>query len=141
VYVGDDMTIRLPVGQPLIWNQAAIDALGKQSDLSLAKMLGIDNRTVRAKRRSLNIPAWRMPKRRHTRRCVVCGREFVITGGRLSRLRRTCPPVHRFTRAGQPSACQRQLVSRTQMLTRNPTSARGLVKKLGARRVIRLLDG
>ncbi len=134
------MTIRLPVGQPLTWNEAAIDALGKQSDRSLAKMLGIDNRTVAAKRRSLNIEPYRQPKRRHTGVCEVCGKTFTVVGGRISRLRRTCPPVHKFTRPGQPSDHQKQLVSRTQMLTRNPTSARGLVKKLGARRVIRLLD-
>src|SRR5438034_240838 len=112
--------------------------LGTVSDRAVAEQLGVHIKTVRAKRTALGIAPWRMPKRRHTRRCEVCGREFVITGGRLSQMRRTCPPVHKFTRAGQPSACQRQLVSRTQMLTRNPTSARGLVKKLGAGRVIRL---
>lgn len=134
------MTIRLPVGQPLIWNEAAIAALGTVSDAKLAKQLGIASHTVGAKRRAQGIEPWRQPKRVLTITCVVCGKKTQVSGRRKSRLRRTCPPVHKFTRPGQPSACQKQLVSRTQMLTRNPKSARGLVKKLGAGRVIRLLD-
>ena len=44
------MTVRLPVGQTLTWNQAAIDALGTVSDVKLGKLLGINSHTVQAKR-------------------------------------------------------------------------------------------
>ncbi len=135
------MTVRLPVGKPLTWNEAAIAALGTVSDVKLGKMLGIDNRTVQAKRRALGIAAWRQPKDVLTITCVVCGKKTQVSGRRKSRLRTTCPPTHRFTRAGQPSDCEKQLRSRILMLTHNqPLSARGLVKKLGGSSVIRLLD-
>lgn len=40
--VGGAMTIRLPVGLPLTWNQSALDALGQQPDAQLAKVLNIN---------------------------------------------------------------------------------------------------
>jgi hypothetical protein len=106
------VTVKRPLFQTLTWNEAAIDALGKQSDVKLAKQLGIDNHTVQAKRRALGIAPWQKSKLVHERRCIICGKPFNVVGGRLSQMRKTCPPVHRFTRAGRISDCHAELISR-----------------------------
>lgn len=124
---------------PLISNQAAIDALGTMSDVKLGKVLGIASHTVQAKRRALNIAPWRQPNRVLTIICVVCGKKTQVSGRRESQLRRTCPPTHRFTRAGQHSDCEKQLRSRILMVT-NPVSPRSLIKRVSGSSMIRLLD-
>lgn len=132
------MTIRIPVGQPLIWNEEAIAALGKQSDLSLAQVLKIDHRTVAKKRRELGIEPWHRPKQVLVIICEVDGRRTEVRGRRASRLRRTCPNPHPVTHPG-PSDCEKALRSATMKLTQPPH--RRLVKNLGSSRsVIRLLD-
>jgi len=123
--------------QPHVWTAAEDALLGTVSDRELGHRLNLSPRTVQARRRLLNIAAWRIPKRRHTRRCEVCGREFVITGGRLSEMRRTCPSAHPFTsRALSPH--HKQLISATEMVTgKQPAPARGLVKRPGGMSFIR----
>jgi hypothetical protein len=132
--------LRRPLFVPISWPREADELLGTMSDRELARHLNLDPHTVAARRRVLNIPPWRQSKSRHMRRCVVCGRTFEVVGGRLSQMRKTCPPKHRFTRAGRLSDCQRQLISRTLMITGNqPTSARGLVKRIVGRGAVDLL--
>src|SRR5450759_4487482 len=92
---------------PLTWNHAAIDLLGTISDAKLAKQLGIARHTVGAKRRSLNIEPWREQPRVLEIVCVIDGRVTKVAGRRKSRLRKTCPPTHRFTRPGQQSDCEK----------------------------------
>ncbi len=136
------MTIRLPVGQPLVWNEAATSLLGTMSDRALAKLLGINPKTVQAKRRALNIEPFRQPKRVLEIVCVIDGIRTKVAGRRASRLRKTCPPPHRFTRPGQQSDCEKQLRSQTLMLTHHnqPVSPRNLIKRAGGSSMIRLLD-
>ena len=105
------VTVKHPLFQPLIWNQAAIDALGTISDVKLAKLLGIDSHTVQAKRRALGIAPWQKSKLVHERRCIICDKPLKIVGGRLSQMRQTCWPEHRFTRAGRLSDCHKKLIA------------------------------
>jgi len=132
-------SLGIPVfSPPHVWTAAEDELLGKVSDREICDRLKISPRTVQARRRLLNIAPWRMPKRRHTRRCEVCGREFVIVGGRHDQLRRTCPAPHRITRPGQPSDHQKQLSSAVQKVTgKQPAPARGLIKRPGGMSFIR----
>jgi hypothetical protein len=133
--------VKRPPFVPIEWTPDEDAQMGTVSDHELGRRLHVDPHTIAARRRALGIPVWQKSKTRHTRTCIVCGREFVVTGGRLSQMRKTCPPTHRFTSTAL-SPCHKLLIARAQMITHNqPLSARGLVKQLGAaNRVIRLLD-
>jgi hypothetical protein len=119
---GDCVTIRIPVGQPLIWNEAALALLGTMSDAKLAKVLGVTSHTVGRKRHSLNIEPFRQPSRNLTIVCVIDGKKTKVSGRRASRLRQTCLPPHWVTRPRSMSACQRELIRQT-LLARQGTSA------------------
>jgi hypothetical protein len=123
---------------PIAWPVEVDELLGTLSDRELGRHLNLDPHTIAARRRVLNLPAWRQPKKRHRGRCVVCKRTFEVVGGRLSQMRKTCPPEHRFTRAGQLSDCHKQLIARTLMITR-PVSPRNLIKRAGGSSVVRLV--
>jgi hypothetical protein len=123
---------------PIEWPVEADQLLGTLSDRELGHHLNLDPHTIAARRHVLNIPAWQKPKLRHQRRCVVCRRTFTVVGGRLSQMRRTCPPTHPVTRHGRLSDCHKQLISRTLMITK-PVSLRNYFKKVGASSVVRLV--
>jgi hypothetical protein len=91
--------VKRPPFVPIVWGEAD-QLLGTMSDRELGRHLNLDPHTIAARRRVLNIPAWQTPKMRHRRHCVVCGRSFVVVGGRLSQMRKSCPPTHRVTRPG-----------------------------------------
>jgi len=127
-------------GTPRPWTPEEDAQLGTMSARALGLLLGRTTKAVLARQRQLGIPAWQQPKLRHQGRCVVCGRTFVIRGGRKSQLRKTCPPEHRITQPGRLSAHHKQLISATLMITgRQPKSARGLVKKTVGHGVVDLL--
>lgn len=115
------MTIRLPVGKPLTWNEPALAMLGTVSDAKLAKLLGITPHTVGRKRRAMGIEPWRQPSRVLTIVCVIDGKKTPVSGRRKSRLRLTCLPPHWVTRPRSMSDCQRELISRN-LLARQASS-------------------
>ncbi len=136
------MTVKRPLFQTLTWNREAIDALGTVSDCALAKTLGIDNHTVQSKRRQLNIPPWQKSKLVHQRRCIVCNKPFVVTGGRLSQMRVTCLPEHRFTRPGL-SDCHKKLIANRLLASQpfhKPKSLASVWKKVGGMKFLDKLD-
>jgi hypothetical protein len=125
------------------WPPEVDAVLGQATDVDLGRALGVDEKTVAARRRQLGISPYRKPPRVLAIQCVVCGAITQTTqpppGGRKSRLRTTCPPKRR----GRVSPCQALLISRNLLKTMaryQPVSPRNLIKRVGGSSVVRLLD-
>ena len=120
--------------QTLIWNEAAVAALGELSDVKLGKVLGIASHTVQAKRRALGIPPWQPQRTAHTVTCVTCKKPFQIHG-RQTRLRQTCPS----TRPMHLSKCHKALIAKT-LRNRQPTTLASTWKKVPGMKFLDRLD-
>src|SRR5438105_3394753 len=115
--------MRRPLFVPIAWPAEVDELLGTMSDRELGRHLNLDPHTVAARRCVLGISAWQKSKTRHRRQCVICNRWFVVVGGRLSQMRKTCLPEHRVTRPGRLSDCHKALIKATLKITgRQPMS-------------------
>jgi hypothetical protein len=117
---------------PHVWTAVEDALLGTMSDAAVGRQLNLNTPVVWRRRHRLGVPAWHQPKLLHQRRCVVCGRTFVVVGGRLSQMRKTCPPTHRITRSGRLSDHHKQLISATLKITGNQPTRK--LSKVGASR-------
>ena len=132
-------TVVAPSLRRINWPHDVDELIGHATDRALGLALGLDEKTIAARRRHLGRDPYRQPPTVYEIVCIICDATTRTTtpppGGRRSRMRQTCPPLPPEV-VGE---CQKKLIIKT--LLARPENQPSLAKQLRNIRGWKLTDG